>query len=60
MANIEIREAAKNASVPLWKVARFFGVTDSTFSKKMREEFSPADKEKALNFIAAMRKEEKK
>lgn len=51
MQNTEIRTAAKENNVPLWRVADKFGVTDSSFSRKLRKEFNAADKKKALDFI---------
>ena len=51
MQNTEIRTAAKENNVPLWRVADMFGVTDSSFSRKLRKEFNAADKKKALDFI---------
>lgn len=51
MCNAEIKEMAKTNKVPLWKIADKFGITDSHFSRKLRKEFSPEDKQKALDFI---------
>jgi hypothetical protein len=33
MENIEIREAAKVAAVPLWRIAYAMGITDFTLSR---------------------------
>ena len=40
MANEKIKQAAKEAGVKLWEVAEIVGVTDSTFSKKLRRELA--------------------
>lgn len=44
MTNTEIRNTAKEHGVPLWKIAEKFGITDSTFSRKLRKEFPEEDK----------------
>ncbi len=49
--NQEIRQAAKSANVPLYKLAALFGISEWTFCRKMRVEFSESEKEKALSFI---------
>ena len=43
MKNSEIREKAKAAGIPLWKIADVLGITDSTFSRWLRREL-PAEK----------------
>ena len=37
-ANMDIRRAAASAGFYLWEVAAEVGVTDSTFSRKLRRE----------------------
>lgn len=55
MANEKVRAAARQAGVKLWELASECGVTDSTFSKQLRFDFS-AEKERqvmaAINQIA--------
>lgn len=51
MKNIEIRNAALMNNVKLWELAYRMGMTDSTLSKKMRFEFSEAERERALRLI---------
>lgn len=41
--NQEIRTAARNARVPLWKIADALGVSEATFTRMMRREL-PKDK----------------
>lgn len=53
-ANKEIRELAKENGVKLWQIAEVFGCYDGNFSRKLRKEFSPADKEKAIKAIIAL------
>lgn len=51
MENLEIRrEAAKNG-LKLWEVAEACGVTDSTFSRKLRRELPSEQRDHILNMI---------
>ena len=56
-ANIEIRMAAKNAGIRLWQIAERFGVNDGNFSRKLRHELPPQEREKILNIIDEMTSE---
>lgn len=60
MANEDIRRAAINNGVKLWQIAEQFGVTDTTFSKKLRHEFTAKEKAKAMDAIKKIRKERAK
>lgn len=51
ITNQDIRQQAKTARVYLWEVADRLGVTDATFSRKLRKEFSTEEKEKILAII---------
>ena len=51
VANKEIREAAKHAGVFLWQVAESVGITDANFSRKLRRELPPQEREKILGII---------
>lgn len=51
MKNEEIRRHAKAKGVFLWELAARVGVTDSTFSRKLRNQFSDVETEKLLNLI---------
>lgn len=52
MENMEIRrEAAKN-DLRLWEVAEACGVTDSTFSRKLRRELPSDQRDHILRVIA--------
>lgn len=55
MKNKEIREAAQKAGVKLWQLAEELGMSDCCFSRKLRKEFSPEDKAKALNAIERLK-----
>lgn len=50
-ANAEIRRAAKSAGVRLWQVAERFGINDGNFSRKLRRELPPEEREKILGII---------
>lgn len=50
-ANMEIRTAAKLAGVRLWQVAERVGVNDGNFSRKLRRELPPDEREKILTII---------
>lgn len=44
-ANDDIRKEAKNAGVLLWQVAESIGITDNSFSRKLRHELSQSEKD---------------
>lgn len=52
MENQKIRTEARKAGVNLWELAEYFGVTDSTLSRKLRREL-PEEKQK--EYLAAIR-----
>lgn len=51
LANTEIREAAKRNGVRLWQVAEDIGITDASFSRKLRRELPAEERERVLNVI---------
>ncbi len=51
MINEDIRTAAKAAGVRLWMVADRLGLTDSSFSRKLRFELPDEEKQKILKII---------
>lgn len=57
VANKEIRDAAKEAGIWLWQVAEKLGVNDGNFSRKLRRELPPAEREKVLNIIRELSQE---
>ncbi len=50
-ANMDIRDAAKKAGVCLWEVAAGFGINDGNFSRKLRKELPPQERDKILAII---------
>ena len=55
--NIEVRSAAASAGVKLWQIADALGVNDGNFSRKLRKEFTPEEKERSLEIIDRISKE---
>lgn len=55
--NIEVRSAAASAGVKLWQIADAIGVNDGNFSRKLRKEFTPEEKERILEIIDRISKE---
>lgn len=51
MANEAIRQAAKENGLRLWEVAEILGVTDSTFSRKLRHELPSEQKQHIVDAI---------
>lgn len=56
-ANNEIRVAANTARVRLWEIADAIGLSDSSFSRKLRKEFSDTEKGKILGVIESLRRQ---
>ena len=57
MHNQEIRQAAKEASIPLWRIAEIaYGITDSHFSRKLRHELPAEEKARILEIIKELAK----
>ena len=59
MMNLKIIDKARIENVPLWKIAHELGITDSTFSKKLRFELSEDETQKILTIIDKLAKEGK-
>ncbi len=49
--NKEIKDYAAAKKVFLWEVAARFGITDSHFSRRLRAEFTPEEKQQAMQYI---------
>ena len=56
-ANVEIRNAAKEAGVYLWQIAEQIGMNDGNFSRKLRKELPQGEKERILAVIERLKKE---
>ena len=59
MFNQDIKNEAKKAGVMLWQIAEKYngGMTDSNFSRKLRKELPPQEKQKIFAIIAEIAKE---
>ena len=55
--NEEVRQLAKECGVKLWEIAEKLGCADATLSRKLRHDLTPADREKVLNIIRELSKE---
>lgn len=51
MKNNDIREATKKAGLKLWQVAEAYGMQDSNFSRKLRQELPSDEQAKILAII---------
>ena len=49
--NESIRQAANDAGVWLWQIAEELGISDTTFSKKLRRELPAGQKETIFEII---------
>ena len=56
MVNLEVRDAAIQHRVKLWEVADMLGMTDSSFSRKLRKELSEEDRARVLEIIESISK----
>lgn len=50
-ANSEIRQAAKEKNVPLWKLADRYNVSENTLLRRLRYEWKDQEKQTALRWI---------
>ncbi len=57
LKNADIREAARNASVRIWEIARALGLSDNTFTRRLRDELPAAEKAKIFEIIHRLAKE---
>ena len=55
MANVEIRKAAQASGIWLWQVAYALGITDATFSRKLRVELPEVERKRILELIDQLR-----
>lgn len=55
MPNREIKIAALDAGVKLWRVAEALGIADTSLSRKMRRELPTEEKKKILGIIESLK-----
>lgn len=51
MKNAEIRSSAKAKGIKMWEVAEALKIYDSAFSRKLRHELPPQERDKILEII---------
>lgn len=51
MANERIRQAAKAANVPQWKIAELLGVSEATMTRMLRRQLPPEREAELLALI---------
>lgn len=54
-ANQDIRQAAKEAGVTLWKLASFMGKSEATITRMLRSELSEETKEELMKAISQLK-----
>lgn len=59
MNNHDIKETAKKAGIKLWQIADKLGINDGNFSRKLRKELNPEEKQKIFDIIAELQREKK-
>lgn len=57
MKNRDIREYAKSKGVLLWQIANKLEITDGNFSRRLRHEFAPEEKQKIMQIINGLAEE---
>lgn len=55
--NNEIRDKAKANDIKLWQIAYKLGITDSTFSRKLRKELPDEEKRRIVSIIDELSKQ---
>ena len=56
--NTDIRNLAKESNVKLWMIAERLGMNDGNFSRKLRRELGPTEKEKIIRIIQSVKQED--
>ena len=57
-ANDEIRSAAQIANIKFWKIAEKLNLNDGNFSRKLRKELPPEEKQRILKIIDELKEKE--
>ncbi len=57
-ANSDIRQEAKSAKIPIWRIAAALGIAEQTLVKRLRFELSQKDKQDIRNIIAELKEGE--
>lgn len=51
LKNLDIRKEIKSANLKLWEIAEQLGITDFTFSRRLRKELSEIEKNEIRQII---------
>ena len=57
MTGAEVRQMIVDSGVRLWKVADRLGITDNSFSRRLRHDFTNAEVEKVRQIIKELQAE---
>ncbi len=49
-----VRNSAKEAGVPMWKLAAYLGMSESTISRRLRTELPKKERDRYLEAIASL------
>lgn len=55
--NLDVREYASARGVRLWRIADALGMTDASFSRKLRRELSAEDKQQIFLIVDRLERE---
>lgn len=55
--NLDLRQAIEKSGLYYWQIADALGVSDTTFSKRLRKELSVKEKEEVYDIIKHLRRE---
>ena len=51
LRNLDVRNMISDSDLKYWEIAEKLRITDSTFSRKLRKEFSEKEKDKIIEII---------
>lgn len=57
MENLSLRQRAKSAGIPLWKIASYIGVSEPTITRWLRVPLSCSKEKLILEAISKLEKE---
>lgn len=57
MENLSLRQRAKSAGIPLWKIASYIGVSEPTITRWLRVPLSCSKEKLILEAISMLEKE---
>lgn len=57
MENLSLRQRAKSAGIPLWKIASYIGVSEPTITRWLRVPLSCSKEKLILGAISKLEKE---